>query len=306
MSNIFEAVKKAQGEIAESILPLLHVEEDVIATARAAKETNGADSAVVAAEDCRPVVPAAIDAFPAGIREVRLHLAVKSPVFPFEDAHWAASEQYRILRTKITHHAAQPRLIVISSPGAGDGKTISAINLAGALSLKREGKVLLVDADLRRSAVHSGLGIPGSPGLADVLAGACTIEQALLHIKELPNLYVMPAGTPPSNPVELLDRPEWPALGSDLRKLFRYIIADSPPVAAVADYDVIQAVSDAVILIVRPDHTNRRLSQRALETVSKTKLIGVLLNGVPDWFLGRNGSPTSYYYSEQRSPDSRQ
>jgi capsular exopolysaccharide synthesis family protein len=282
----------------------MHVEEDVIATTRAAKEIDDADSAAAAAEDCAPVVPPAIDAFPSGIREVRLHITVQSPVFPFEDAHWAASEQYRILRTKITHHAAQPRLIVISSPGAGDGKTISAINLAGALSLKRDGKVLLVDADLRRSAVHSRLGISGSPGLADVLAGTCTLQQALLHINDLPNLYVMPAGTPPTNPVELLDRPEWPALGSGLREMFRYIIADSPPVAAVADYDVIQAVADAVILVVRPDHTNRQLSQKALETVSKTKLIGVLLNGVPDWFLGQKGSSTSYYYSAQRSADS--
>jgi Mrp family chromosome partitioning ATPase len=122
------------------------------------------------------------------------------------------------------------------------------------------------------------------------------LEEALVRTHEFPNLFVMPAGTTPANPVELLDSAAWQTLSSTLRGLFRYIILDSPPVGAVADYDLIQAVCDGVILVVRPDHTNRELCKASLATVPEAKLLGVLLNCVPDWSLARGGKADHYYY----------
>ena len=115
--------------------------------------------------------------------------------------------------------------------------------------------------------------------------------------QEFPNLYVIPAGTSCANPVELLDSPQWRALCARLRSLFRYVIADSPPMEVVADYELIEAVCDGVILVVRPDHTNRQLLKQSLESVAKAKFLGVLVNCVPEWFLGKRTSSNYYYYS---------
>jgi capsular exopolysaccharide synthesis family protein len=219
---------------------------------------------------------------------------------PFEKGQQRPSEQYRILRTKIGQHPRQPHLIVVSSPAPGDGKSVSAINIAGALSMKSEGQVLLVDADLRKSAIHVQLGLPESPGLTDVLKGTCTLEEAVVRIAEFPNLFVMSAGAPAGNPVELLDSAQWPGLCARLRGLFRYVVLDSPPAGAVADYDLIQAVCDGVILVVRPDHTNRMLCKKSLETVPKAKFLGVLLNCVPDWSPAKSTGAEYYYYSNAK------
>jgi capsular exopolysaccharide synthesis family protein len=225
---------------------------------------------------------------------------------PFERGQWRPSEQYRTLRTKIGQHPRQPHLIVISSPDSGDGKSVTAINTAGALALKSEGQVLLMDADLRRSALHTRLGLPESPGLADVLAGACTAEEALVHTREFPNLYVMSCGTPPANPVELLDSARWREMCAKLRGMFRYVIIDSPPVGAVADYELIQAVCDGVILVIRPDFTDRHLCQNALDFVPKVKFLGVLMNCVPDWSPAKYSGSDYYYAPGEKAYGSKQ
>lgn len=298
MSNIFDALNKDQGEMAELILPLVGGQNPSPAVP--------APPPPVESVPQRTETPLPAELHQAHIRTLPLRIASPSPLLPFDDGHWQSSEQYRILRTKIGQHPKQPRLIVISSPAAGDGKSVTAINTAGALSLKSEAKVLLLDADFRRSSVHRQLGLPAAPGLSEVLKGACTIEQALVQAEDLPNLYIMTAGAPPANPVELLDSPQWPALCASLRSLFRYVILDSTPVAAVADYDLIQAACDGVILVIRPDHTNRSLFRKALETLPKGKLIGVLLNCIPEWFLGKYTSPDYYYYAGPESSQSKQ
>ena len=249
-----------------------------------------------------PAEPAAAEAAPVtGIRTVRLRVAAGSPLLPFEKGQWRPSEQYRILRTKLGQHPKQPRMIVISSPAPGDGKSVTAINTAAALSLKSDSEVLLVDVDLRKPAIHRQLGLEESPGLAEVLTGDCAVEEALVRTAEFPSLFILPAGAVPSNPVELLDSPNWPAVCARLRSLFRYVILDSPPLGAVADYDLIQAVCDGVILVVRPDHTNRDLCDRALKTVTKSKFLGVLLNCVPEWSFAKRSGADYYYYSGEKN-----
>jgi receptor protein-tyrosine kinase len=228
---------------------------------------------------------------------VSLRIPAPSPLLPFEGANHRPSEQYRILRTKIVQHPKQPRVIVISSPAAGDGKSVNAVNVAAALSLKSEAEVLLVDADFRRSAIHTQLGIPESPGLAEALRGTCALEDAVVQTREFPHLFVLAAGVLEGNPVELLDSAAWRALCAKLREQFRYVIVDSPPVGAVADYDLIQAACDGVILVIRPDHTDRTLCMKALETVPKAKFLGVLLNCVPEWSLAKHAGSDYYYYA---------
>jgi receptor protein-tyrosine kinase len=237
---------------------------------------------------------------PHQIRTLPVRLNSASPLLPFDDAQSAAAEQYRIIRTRLIQHPKQPRMLLISSAGPADGKTITAVNMAGALSLKSDAKVLLADTDFRRSTIHTQLGIEVEPGLTDVLSGAASLEEALIRCEQFPNLYIIPAGSPRSNPSELLDSANWTIICDRLRKMFRYVIADSPPVASVADYELLQAACDGVVLVARPDKTSRMGLFKALEVVPEAKLIGVVMNCVPDWFLGRNYYYAPYYYGTGR------
>jgi capsular exopolysaccharide synthesis family protein len=278
MSKIFEALNRQPGELAQAALSPLAGNGHAEAAAGKAAAPNA-----MAAGTCG-----------SAIRTLSLRIPGKVHVLPFDGDHWEANEQYRIIRTRLLHHPRQPRMIVVSSAGAGDGKTVTAVNLAGALSLKTESKVLLMDADFRRSTIHTQLGLPKDPGLADVLRGACALEEALVQTEQLPNLCVLPSGESKGNPAELLDSTAWEALCARLRQMFRYVILDSPPIAAVADYDLIQAMCDGVVMVLRPDRTNRKQCKAALGLIPEDKLIGAVLNCVPNWFLGRYSSP--YYY----------
>jgi capsular exopolysaccharide synthesis family protein len=292
VSKIVDMLSRSSGEIADAIRPLVETKAGQLPVIQ--EQARQADARVAPEAAPEKDVPAFT------FRTMGLRLPAPSPLLPFEKGQRRASEQYRILRTKISQHPKQPHLIVVSSPAPGDGKSVSAINTAGALSLKSEGRVLLVDADLRKSAIHAQLGLPESPGLTDVLKGSCTLEEAVVHIQEFPNLFVLPAGTAAYNPVELLDSPQWRSLCERVRTLFRYVVLDSPPVGAVADYALIQAACDGVILVVRPDHTNRLLCQKALETIPKAKLLGMLLNCVPNWSPATQAGADYYYYSSDK------
>ena len=311
MTKIFEALRKAPGNMSDILPELLEQEpgeRPLEGTGPGAEPMTqeARDEAMVQAmlgepEDARPVTPGSksktlADPWKNGIRELPVRVAAASPLLPFDDTNRVAAEQYRIIRTRLIQHPKQPRLVLISSGGPGDGKSVTSVNIAGALSLKTEANVLLMDADFRRPTIHRQLGLPASPGLAEVLAGTANLDDALVRAAQFPNLCVIPAGAPCANPSELLDSARWRALCDELRIRFRYMIADSPPVASVADYELLQATCDGVVLVVRPDHTKRNLCQKALQTIPKEKLIGVVVNCVPKWLLAGASPYSGYYY----------
>jgi capsular exopolysaccharide synthesis family protein len=301
MSRIFEAFKLTEGDIAGQVLPDLGGGTADAAPAPAPV----ADAPVPAAQPSapgkasQPAPPPFLKEPPAGpafSRVLRLEVPELSPVLPFDDTNFRASEQYRIIRTRIIQHESDPRVIVVSSPGTRDGKSLTALNLAGALSLKATARVLLIDTDFRRPSIHIQIGFPESPGLADVFEGKCRLEEAIIRTVQFPSLHVLTAGERRANPAELLDSPQWDALCARFREMFEYVILDSPPMAAVADYDLIQAVCDGVIVVVRPDHTNRKACFELIDKVPKNKLLGVLMNCVPEWLPSRANSYEPYYY----------
>jgi capsular exopolysaccharide synthesis family protein len=229
-------------------------------------------------------------------RTVGLRVA-KGPLLPFDGSNARTAEQYRLIRTNLMLHSARPKMIAVSSATPGDGKTVTTVNLSAALALKSESTVIMVDGDMRQKKLANCLGIRAEPGLADVLRGTCRLDEAIVRIEEMPNLLILPSGSTTANPAELLDSPEWKALTTRLRALFTYVIIDTTPVAAVADFQLVQQASDGVLLVLRPDHTRRTIFQRALQTVAPNKLLGTVLNAVPDWFLC-NTRENDYYYTE--------
>jgi capsular exopolysaccharide synthesis family protein len=236
------------------------------------------------------------------LRSVKIRLADGVPLLPFDGSDPRAAEQYKIARTKILHHYSKPRCMVVSSAQMDDGKSVSAVNLAGCLALKAQTTVLLVDADMRRSRQAKALGVPGSPGLSEVLAGKCAIEDAVVRLDPLPNLLFLPSGERPLNAAELLDSVRWRSLSGVFRKEFGFVVIDAPPIGLVADYDLVQDVADGVVLVVRPDHTNRTVCLKILSAIPPEKLIGVLINCSTNWFLTRpHGHRYDYYYTDTGS-----
>jgi len=289
VSNIFDALQKSGDEIGGIPLPkLLDDDQPVL---KPYPGSNGAVAAHVETVSSAPAVEAPLNGNHANpgfqieaVRAEAITLRTEGPVLAFEDQR-RTLDQYRMLRTKIQQHRVNPRVLLISSAGPGDGKTTTATNLAAVLSLKAATSVVLVDADFRRSSIRKMLGLSPGPGIADVLTGRCSMDQAIVRTEQYPKLFVLGNGEPLDNSAELLDSPHWRIALDTLRKEFTYVVLDSPPIGSLADYDLLQASADGVILVLRPDHTRRNVAMHALESIPKEKFIGVVVNSVEKWFL---------------------
>jgi capsular exopolysaccharide synthesis family protein len=189
-----------------------------------------------------------------------------------------AAEQFRTLRTRIAQveSAGQRRVILVTSPGTGDGKTVTAANLALTMAQEFQRQVLLIDADLRNARLHECLGIAREPGLSDVLAGDVPLEDALVSLSEY-RVIALPAGTPHGRPTELLSSEPMRRLIENLGRRFDRVVIDSTS-AHFADAGVLEPLVDGVLLIVRAGRTSRPSVARALGLVPRAKLLGLVLN----------------------------
>jgi succinoglycan biosynthesis transport protein ExoP len=205
------------------------------------------------------------------------------------------AESYRALRTSLllSNLGAPPKVIMVTSARPQEGKTTTSINTAIVLAQKGV-RVLLVDADLRRPSVHKTLGMGPRSGLSNVLTGSATIQQTITTSPILPNLLIMPAGTPPPNPAELLASSNMRDLIMELRQQFDHIVIDTPPTLSVTDAVVLSPRADATILVIRSGQTTKQALRRARDILTQVNahVAGVLLNAVD------LTSPDYYYYYE--------
>jgi len=142
-------------------------------------------------------------------------------------------------------------------------------------------RVLLLDADLRRPSVHHLFGIAETPGLADVLMGGATLDDALVSVGEH-RLTIMPSGVVPSHPAELLGSAAMRRVLDTLRTRFDRILIDMPPVAPLADVAVASSLADGVLMIVRAGVTPKPAIERALSSLDTAKVLGLVLNDAGD------------------------
>lgn len=291
MSRIFEALKRSRGSAAEAARNVLTPDQ------LPALEAELSDTS---SDESRELLSLGLDEFDLGIksrlRSVEARTQTAAPLLPFGGRNSQAAEQYRIIRTKIVQHPRRPRQIVISSPESGDGKSVNSINLAGVLALNPESSVLLIDGDMHRSSLARYFDVSPTPGFAEVLSGSCSLAEAVVRIEPHPNFFFLPGGKSTRGPAELLDSSRARKLSQALRKQFSYVVTDAPPAGAVADFELLLTNSDGVVLVVRQDHTNRMLCMKTFETLPKEKLIGVILNCVTPWFLGRSLGYYHYYH----------
>ena len=190
-----------------------------------------------------------------------------------------AAERYRLLRTRIkrAENGRSIRAIVVTSPSKGDGKSLTAANLALTMAQELHQRVLLLDADLRRPSVASLFGLPEGPGLSDVLMGAADLESALAHLSDQ-HLTVMPAGVPAAQPAELLGSTSMRRVLDALRGRFDRIIIDMPPVGPLADVHVVTPLADGLLMVVRAGITPKPAIEQALSGLDMGKVLGLVLN----------------------------
>ncbi len=210
------------------------------------------------------------------------------------------AEQYRALRHVVEqlHKDHDLRVVAVSSPGVGDGKSTTAINLAGALSQARDARVLLVDADLRRPAVTSllALGASDSPGLVNAILDPTLSLEKVARPRSPFNLSVIQAGQAPPSPYEVLKSPRLGELLDEARRRYDYIVVDAPPLCTVQDCRVIAHWVDGFLLVVAAHHTPRRLVEEALHVVERGKMLGFIFNGDDNPPSGLSGYYGYYGY----------
>ena len=229
----------------------------------------------------------------------RAHIAVDDEVL--SAANGPASEAFRKLRTNLMYMNVDnpPRVVVITSPMPGDGKSTVAANLAAAIDSSGQ-NVVLIDGDLRRPTVATRFGLVEGVGLTDVLAGRIPVEEALQATPQHPNLYILGAGAIPPNPSELLGSQ---VMWELLQKLSAgaLVLIDAPPLLPVTDAAVLTASADGALVVVSAGKTLDAQLGSALGHLSavEARALGVVLNRV-----STRDSGSGYYdqyngYNEQ-------
>ena len=227
--------------------------------------------------------------------EVEDHLACLLSPQSFE------ADQYRVLRQFLAEAgAARPlRVLAVTSPAAGDGKTTTSINLAATLAQTAGSRVLLVDTDLRRPFVANNLGLsPDGPGLAE----AAFDERLELSdvVKSTPyNLFVLPAGVPPDNPYQALETARVGQILDQARDTYDYVLLDTPPVLFVPDCKLMSQWVDGFLLVVSAHRTPRKLLGAALSALDESKVLGIVFNGDERPLAGYYGKYYGGYYHDR-------
>ena len=195
------------------------------------------------------------------------------------DASRAALEAYRGLRTRLMRAQAKTTLksIAITSSLPGEGKTLTTMNLGLCYAQLPQQRVLVIDADLRTCGLTSMLDHPSTPGLAEVLSGDVSPDDAIVATNQK-NLFVLPAGTVLSSPAELFTGTHWQEFMTRCSELFKVILIDTPPILPLADFELISAACDGVVMVVRAHHGQRETLQKTAGSLDPKKLIGVVFN----------------------------
>jgi len=217
----------------------------------------------------------------------------------------ASREQYRRLAAAL--HQAQRanaiKVMMVASAVAGEGKTLTAANLALTLSESYRRSVLLVDGDLRRPSLHIVFQVEGAPGLAEGLISA---EEQKLPLHRLsPRLTVLPAGNPTSDPIGALTSDRMRRLIEEAREVFDWVIIDTPPVGLLTDAALLSSMADAVVLVVKAESTPYDMVNRAVEAIGRDRVMGVVLNRATELPHRTNYDYYKYYYGASRTPAKR-
>jgi capsular exopolysaccharide synthesis family protein len=306
MSRIHEALLKAQQDRAV----MLH--DTAALTNESAKAESSAENSTPAAVTTFHL-PTSVIATPqadslqfeeliARCAHPRWRPDPNENVFLTSDSSSHGAEQFRTLRSRLYElRSSQPlQTILVTSSLPAEGKTFMTNNLAHSFVRKQDCRVLLIDADLRRSRLHVPLGAPVAPGLTDYLRGDMN-EMAVIQHGQEGNLCLIAGGNQVADPSELLSNGRLKGLLDRMKLIFDWILVDSPPCLPVADASGLADLCDGVLLVVRAGSTQAEVAQKTCKQLQSKNVIGVVLNAVE-----KKHSSSNYYgdYGHSRDKDS--
>jgi capsular exopolysaccharide synthesis family protein len=213
------------------------------------------------------------------LARIPAHAAEKLVVTPGLNA--ASVEQYRRLAASL-HHAQAARdlhVLMVTSAVAGEGKTLTAANLALTFAESYQRRVLLIDADLRRPAVHQIFDLPSSIGLTDVLRAS---ETGPPLAEVTPRLSVLQAGAPVPDPMSLLTSERMARLVEEAAASFDWVILDTPPVGLLPDANLLSSIVDGVVLVIGAGRTPLEAIRRSADAIGRDRIVGTVLNQVTE------------------------
>jgi receptor protein-tyrosine kinase len=203
-------------------------------------------------------------------------------------------EQYRRVATCLHHSQAisGTRVVMVTSALVAEGKTLTAANVALTLSESYKKNVLLIDADFRRPSLHAIFGVNGTQGLADALLAS---DDEQVHVRQVsPRLGILLGGRPISDPIAALTSDRMRQLIEEARKSFDWVIIDTPPVALLTDANLVAAITDGVLMVVKAGHTPWHIVDRAVQAIGRERTLGVVLNRANEY--GQGSTYYNYYY----------
>ena len=261
------------------------------------------------AEEAAPAEPAAPSALrPADERKSLLQhidatLQTKTVV---DDSMLPTSrEQYRRLAAALhqAQRASGVKVMMVASAVAGEGKTLTAANLGLTLSESYRRSVLVIDGDLRRPTLHTVFGVSGAPGLSDGLVSAGDPKLPLHRLS--PRLTLLPAGRATSDPMGALTSERMRRLVDEAREVFDWVIIDTPPIGLLTDASLLSSMADGVVLVVKAESTSFDMVNRAVDTIGRDRLMGVVLNRAKELAHRTNYDYYKYYSGGSKVPATR-
>lgn len=262
MSRIFDALQRSGVE-----------QTGVEYTDMVSVATKVFESSTVAPEE---QTLQSMEDFPA----VQISLPSASHLVFLTEPESLAAEKFRFLsvRMRQLQQSRSIKRVLVTSSIAEEGKSLVSANLAGVLARRKRQKVLLIEGDLRRPTLAHQFGLHQLSGLAEWLQGDSQPVANVYYLQGA-GFWLMPAGHPPVNALELMQSPRLPALMNQLATVFDWMIIDSPPLLPLADTTVWARFSDGVLLVVREGTTEKEPLERGLAILKKADLLGVVLNG---------------------------
>jgi protein-tyrosine kinase len=289
MSKVFEALRKAERDQAVADAPLAAEPREIAPPIGPSPgvELPGLENLVSVAKSMGETKPSL------------------GRLSPWLVAHWESDspvvEQIKRVRTHIQHYTKSPkppRVILVTSAIAGEGKSLTAANLAVSIAQGLSDWVLLVDADIRNPTLHNYFGQPQGPGLSEYLSGELELD-SVLRATPLPRLTFIAGGGRKKNPVELVSSERMARLIEEHRGADggRFIVVDSTPVLVTNEPSILAKIVDGVILVVRHDRTPRPALKETLSAITKDKILGLVFNDTQTGSLHIGYGYQKYYGS---------
>jgi capsular exopolysaccharide synthesis family protein len=278
MSHIFDALQRSEAERAGGESSLIEPSTFSVATELievAERKRRGTSAPGVA-------LPEQPDRFPQDFPSLPVAIRPDSRLVSVGEQESLGAEKFRFLAVRLRQlRQSRPlKKILITSTIPQEGKSTVAANLACTLARRKPHKTLLIEGDLRRPTVAQKFGLGRVPGLSEWLRGE-TQSMNVYRLEAL-GLWVLPAGSAPENPLELMQSGKLSPLMEQLTNWFDWIIVDSPPVLPLADTSIWARLADGILLVTRKGITEKQQLQRGLEALEPGKLLGALVNGSTD------------------------